>query len=31
MFRIYSWNFSETAEIVVGALLVLAIVSVAFI
>jgi hypothetical protein len=31
MFRIYSWNFSETAEIVVGALLVLAIASVAFI
>jgi hypothetical protein len=31
MFRIYSWNFSETAEVVVGALLVLAIVSVAFI
>jgi hypothetical protein len=31
MFRIYSWNFSETAEIVVGALLVLAIVSVVFI
>lgn len=25
MFRIYSWNFSETAEVVVGALLVLAI------
>jgi hypothetical protein len=31
MFRIYSWNFSETAEVVVGALLVLAIASVAFI
>jgi hypothetical protein len=31
MFRIYSWNFSETAEAVVGALLVLAIVAVAFI
>ena len=25
MFRIYTWNFSETAEAVVGALLVLAI------
>jgi hypothetical protein len=31
MFRIYTWNFSETAEMVVGALLVLAIASVAFI
>jgi hypothetical protein len=31
MFRIYTWNFSETAEVVVGALLVLAIASVAFI
>jgi hypothetical protein len=29
MFRIYSWNFSETAEPVVGALLVIAILSVA--
>jgi hypothetical protein len=31
MFRIYTWNFSETAEVVVGALLVLAIASVVFI
>jgi hypothetical protein len=31
MFRIYSWNFSETAELVVGALLVLTIVAVVFI
>lgn len=31
MFRIYTWNFSETAEAVVGALLVLAIASVVFI
>ena len=30
MFRIYTWNFSETADVVVGALLVLAIASVAF-
>ena len=29
MFRIYTWNFSETAEVVVGTLLVLAIASVA--
>jgi hypothetical protein len=28
MFRIYAWNFSETAEPVVGALLALAILSV---
>lgn len=31
MFRINTWNFSETAEVVVGALLVLAIASVVFI
>jgi hypothetical protein len=28
MFRIYQWNFSETAEPVVGALLAIAILSV---
>jgi hypothetical protein len=28
MFRIYAWNFSETAEPVVGGLLALAILSV---
>ena len=31
MFRIYSWNFSETAELVVGALLVLTMIAVAFV
>lgn len=31
MFRIYSWNFSETAELAVGVLLVLAIAAVVFI
>jgi hypothetical protein len=30
MFRIYDWNFSGTAEFVVGALLVLTMVAVAF-
>jgi hypothetical protein len=29
MFRIYSWSFSDTAEPVIGALLVIAILSVA--
>lgn len=31
MFRIYEWNFSSTAELAVGALLMLTILSVAFI
>jgi hypothetical protein len=31
MFRIYDWNFSSTAEFVVGALLVLTMVAVAFV
>ncbi len=31
MFRIYEWNFSSTAELVVGVLLVVTIVTVAFV
>ncbi len=31
MFRIYEWNFSSTAELAVGALLIITILSVAFI
>jgi hypothetical protein len=31
MFRIYEWTFSATAELAVGALLVITILSVAFI
>ena len=31
MFRIYEWNFSSTAELAVGALLVLTILSVVFV
>jgi hypothetical protein len=31
MFKIYDWNFSGTVEYVVGALLVLTIVAVAFV
>jgi hypothetical protein len=31
MFKFYSWSFSDTAEAVVGALLVLTIVAVAFV
>jgi len=31
MFRIYEWNFSSTADIAVGALLVITILSVVFI
>ena len=31
MFGIYEWNFSSTAEFAVGALLVLTILSVAFV
>jgi hypothetical protein len=31
MFRIYDWSFSDTAELVVGVLLVLTLASVAFI
>lgn len=31
MFRIYEWTFSSTAELAVGALLVITILSVAFI
>lgn len=31
MFRIYEWNFSATAEMVVGALLAIAIATVAFV
>ena len=31
MFRIYEWNFSATAEMVVGALLALVIATVAFV
>jgi hypothetical protein len=31
MFRIYEWNFSSTAEVAVGVLLVLTILSVAFV
>lgn len=31
MFHIYEWTFSSTADVAVGALLVLAILSVAFI
>ena len=31
MFRIYEWNFSSTAELAVGALLAVTILSVAFI
>lgn len=30
MFRIYDWNFSSTAELAVGALLIATILSVAF-
>ena len=31
MFRIYEWNFSSTADLAVGALLIVTILSVAFI
>ena len=31
MFRIYEWNFSSTAELAVGALLVITILSIAFV
>ncbi len=31
MFRIYEWNFSSTAELVVGVLLVVTIMTVAFV
>jgi hypothetical protein len=31
MFRIYSWSFSETAELAVGVLLILAIAAVALV
>jgi hypothetical protein len=31
MFRIYKWSFSDTAEVAVAALLVITILSVAFI
>jgi hypothetical protein len=31
MFRIYEWNFSSTAEAAVGALLVVVILSIAFV
>jgi hypothetical protein len=31
MFRIYEWNFSSTAELAVGALLMLTILSIAFV
>lgn len=31
MFKIYEWNFSSTAELAVGALLVLTMVIVAFV
>ena len=31
MFRIYEWNFSSTADLAVGALLVITILSVVFI
>jgi hypothetical protein len=31
MFRIYEWNFSSTAEVAIGVLLVLTILSVAFV
>jgi hypothetical protein len=31
MFRIHTWNFSETADLVVGALLVLTLVIVSFV
>jgi hypothetical protein len=31
MFRIYQWSFSDTAEVAVAALLVITILSVAFI
>lgn len=31
MFRIYEWNFSSTAELAVGALLVISILSIAFV
>ena len=31
MFRIYEWNFSATAEAVVGALLVITLIATAFV
>jgi hypothetical protein len=31
MFRIYEWNFSSTAELAVGALLVLSLIAVALV
>jgi len=31
MFRIYEWNFSSTAELAVGALLIITILSIAFV
>ena len=31
MFRIYEWNFSATAEVVVGALLVVTLIVTAFV
>jgi hypothetical protein len=31
MFRIYEWSFSSTAEVAIGVLLVLTILSVAFV